>query len=285
MNITDRAFILKASGFFLVVVCGIISLFLLVLLFWSLLMGGLFLTVLSLLLLAIFAPLKIVDRQFLVSRVILAIATIVMLLMFSDLAIVEAQRRFDKLEQKVVSSGAEALSFGDKLAVYNTNLVLSFYGRFLGFPEYAYQSFRLNFKTSGSRHKDSDFAMRSPKVRETLRNWVSLTHRHRKDVSHVMMPTRKISWQLGKEDRRAALALNPVTLKAKACPTGQKWRFDCEATTYFNYSRNGKRFLISAGNAHLILPEGPFWVLQNTGWLKPYTIVWEWTFYSDDNRL
>ncbi len=285
MNITDRTFIFKAGMFLLTIIFGIISLFLLVLLSWSIMMGGLFLIILSLILLVIFIPLKLDDTQFTISRLILGVAVVIMLLMFSDLAIIETQKRFNKMNQKVVARGASALNFGDKLAVYNTNLVISFYGRFLGFPEYAYLSFRLNFDTRGGRRKESDFVMKSPKVIGVLNNWISLIKRHRKDVSHVMMPARKISWQLINDDRRVALALNPVTMEAKASPVGQEWRLDCKATSHFSYKKNAKRALLTAGGAELILPEGPFWVLQQAGWLKPYTMVWEWSFYSDDKRL
>ena len=285
MNITDRTFFIKAGMFLLTIAFAIISLFLFLLLLWSIQIGGLFLIIFSLILLVIFTPFKLDKQQFSISRVVLAVAVIVMLLMFSDLTIIEIQSRLDKIDQKVVTLGVEALSIGDKLTVYNTNLMISFYGRLLGFPEYAYQSFRLNFKSDGPRQRESDFMMRSPKVIAALNNWISLTRRHRKDVSHFMVPARRISWQLNNHDRRVALALNPVILEAKASPVGQQWRLDCRATTKFVYQRNAKRVVLSVGDAQLVLPEGPFWVLQQAGWLKPYEMIWEWSVYSDDRRL
>lgn len=285
MNVTDRAFINKFIKLLLTLLLGFVSFFLLLLFVWSLLIGGLFLIVFSVIMLAVFIPVKLDKKQVTVTRIILGVAAIVMILMFSDLPVVEAQKRFSNLQAKVNRGGATSLTFADKLTVYNTNLMISFYGRLFGFPEYGRQSLRLCVKNKGARIWKSEFALQSPKVVSVINNWNVLLRRHRRNVPHVILPTRTISWQSTLNDRRVALALNPVTLKAKASPVGDRWRLDCRATTRVKYRKNATRIIFTSGGEKLVLPEGPFWALQQAGWLKPYTAVWEWSVFSDDKRL
>ena len=285
MNVTDRAFMSKLGRLILTVILGIVSFFLLLFLFWSVCIGGLFLIIFSLIMLVVFLPIKLGNQQFTIIRIILGVAALAMMLMFSDLPIVETQKRFNELDSRVASGGPAALTFSDKLSVYNTNLILSFYGRILGFPEYGKQSLRLCINSSGARTWDSEFPLKSPKVVGVINNWSVLLKRNRRDITHVMLPARTISWQSTQNDRRVALALNPVTIEAKACPVGNRWRMDCRATTRIKYRRGAERILMTTGDKKLILPEGPFWALQQAGWLKPYTAVWEWSVFSDDERL
>ncbi|MDO9547715.1 MAG: hypothetical protein Q7J65_01960 [Candidatus Marinimicrobia bacterium] len=285
MNVADHVFIHKVSRLILMIILGIVSFFLLLFLFWSIFIGGLFLIVFSVIMLVVFLPLKLNNQQFTIIRIILGIAALVMILMFSDLPIVEAQKRFNELDSKVANRGLASLTFADKLTVYHTNLIISFYGRILGFPEYGKQSLRLCVTSKSARTWESDFALKSPKVVSVINNWLVLLKRHRRDVSHVMLPARTISWQSTQNDRRVALALNPVTIEAKACPVGNRWRLDCKATTRIKYRSDAERIILTSGDKKLTLPEGPFWALQQAGWLKPYTAVWVWSFFSDDERL
>jgi hypothetical protein len=39
------------------------------------------------------------------------------------------------------------------------------------------------------------------------------------------------------------------------------------------------------GRPRLRIEEGLFWVLQNYGWLHPYTAEYRFSVYSDDPRL
>jgi len=285
MNVTDRAFMSKLGRLILMVILGIISFFLLLFLFWSICIGGLFLIIFSIIMLAVFLPVKLNNQQFTIIRIILGVAALAMTLMFSDLPIVETQKCFNELDSKVANRGLATLTFSDKLTVYNTNLIISFYGRILGFPEYGKQSLRLCINNDGARIWDSEFPLKSPKVVWVINNWGVLLKRNRRDITHVMLPARTISWQSTQNDRRVALALNPVTIEAKACPVGNRWRMDCRATTRVKYRSGAERILMTAGDKKLILPEGPFWALQQAGWLKPYTAVWEWSVFSDDERL
>ncbi|MBN2601152.1 MAG: hypothetical protein JXR87_04090 [Candidatus Marinimicrobia bacterium] len=285
MNITDRVFIRKLGRLILMLILGIISLFLLLFLFWSVCIGGLFLIIFSVIMLTVFLPIKLNNQQFTIVRIIFGIAAVAMILMFADLPIVEIQKRFNELDSRVASRGPATLTFSNKLCVYNTNLIISFYGRLLGFPEYGKQSLRLCVNNRGARTWDSEFPLKSPKVVGVINNWSVLLKRKRRDITHVILPARTISWQNTQNDRRVALALNPVTIEAKASPVGGRWRMDCRATTRVKYRSGTERILLTAGDKKLILPEGPFWALQQAGWLKPYTAVWEWSVFSDDKRL
>lgn len=285
MNLHDYTFANKAGRLLLRILLGIISFFLLLFFFWSLLIRGPFLIVFALLLILVFLPLMLKSRHYTITRIILSAFAIILIIMFTDLPVREVQSRFNRLAHEVRTDGPASLSFIDKLTVYHTNIIMSLSGRLLGFPEYSRQSWRL-CTGGGAQHSwHSDFALKSPKVAGVFRNWTVLLERQRRDVSYVSLPARFISWQNTQEDRRVALALNPVRLEAKACPVGQRWRFDCRATTRMKYGKSGARVIISVADRQLMLPEAPFWALQQAGWLKPFTAVWEWSFFSDDKRL
>ncbi|HDP67765.1 MAG TPA: hypothetical protein ENN20_04585 [Candidatus Marinimicrobia bacterium] len=284
-NKNERAFVYRLGQLLLTILLGTVSFFLLLFFFWAVLIGGLFLIVFALILVPVFLPFKLASRHLTIMRIIFGIFALILLLMFAKLPVQEIQHRFDRLERKVAKEGPGALSFTDKLTVYQTNLIISISGQVLGFPEYARQSLRLGIGGGTQRSWRSDFALKSPKVSGVFKNWIVLLGRQSRDVSFVSLPARTVSWQSTADDRRVALALNPVKLEAKASPAGQRWRFDCRATTRMKYREDGSRVIFSVNNQHLILPEAPFWALQQQGWLKPFTVVWEWSFFSDDRRL
>ena len=285
MNVLDRAFVHKLVKLVLAILMGIISFFVFILFFWSILLRGPVLIAFSAIMLAVFFPIKLGNKQYTITRIIIGIAALVIILMFSDLPIREINKRVNEWDYTLEKRGISGYSFFDKLSIYNTNLVISFYGRLFGAPEYGKQSLRLCMKTRNDREWSSDFAMKSSKVTGVIKNWCVLLKRRRKNVTHMILPTRKISWRNYVDDRRAALALNPVFLEAKACPVGDRWRLDCEAKLRVKYRKNAKRVLLTTSRETLILAEGPFWALQQEGWLFPYTAIWTWSIYSDDKRL
>ena len=225
MNITDRAFIYRAGKLLIFLVLSFLSLFLILLVCCSSLISGLFMIIVSVILLMVFLPIRLSDRSFTITRVI------------------------------------------------------------LGVPEYGKQSLRLILKTRKPRKWESDFALKSPKVVGVINNWIVLLKRQRRDKSFIKLPPRRISWQSARNDRRVALALNPAKMEAKATPIGDRWQLDIKATTRMKFRQNAKRIILTAGNTNLVLPEKPFWALQQLGWLKPYTVIWEWFVFSDDERL
>ncbi len=285
MNVLDRTFVRKLVKLVLAILMGIISFFVFILLFWSILLKGPALIAFSVIILAVFLPIKLGNKQYTITRIIIGIAALVIILMFSDLPIREINKRMNEWDSTLTKRGISGYSFSDKLSIYNTNLVISFYGRLFGVPEYGKQSLRLCMKTRNDREWSSDFAMKSPKVIGVIKNWKALLRRQKKNVSRIMLPSRKISWRNYVNDRRVALALNPVILEAKACPEGRRWRLDCKAKLRVKYRKNAKRALLTTGRETLILAEGPFWALQQEGWLFPYTVFWNWSIYTDDKRL
>jgi len=285
MNIADRAFIYRAGKLLIFLVLSFLSLFLILLVCCSSLISGLFMIIVSVILLVVFLPIRLSDRSFTITRVILGIAAVLMMFLFSDLPIREIHHRFNTLDDKVTASGPKALNFWDKMTVYNTNMIIGTYGHILGVPEYGKQSLRLILKTRKPRKWESDFALKSPKVVGVINNWIVLLKRQRRDKSFIKLPPRRISWQSARNDRRVALALNPAKMEAKATPIGDRWQLDIKATTRMKFRQNAKRIILTAGNTNLVLPEKPFWALQQLGWLKPYTVIWEWFVFSDDERL
>jgi len=128
-------------------------------------------------------------------------------------------------------------------------------------------------------------AMKSPKITSAINNWLKLLSYQERNIAQYNLPARKIIWNVYSEDRRVALAMNPVVLEGKALPEGNRWRLDCKASVYVKYRQDEARLLLKLKDNKLINPGGPFWALQELGWLHPYTAVWTWTIYSNDPRL
>ncbi|RKY62008.1 MAG: hypothetical protein DRP96_01395, partial [Candidatus Neomarinimicrobiota bacterium] len=73
MNIADRAFIYRAGKLLIFLVLSFLSLFLILLVCCSLLIGGLFMIIFSVILLVVFLPIRLSDRSFTITRVILGV--------------------------------------------------------------------------------------------------------------------------------------------------------------------------------------------------------------------
>ncbi len=285
MNVTDKAFIYKVSKLIATIVLSFISVFIFILFIWSLFIRGPILIAFSTLLLLIFLPLKLDELYLTIIKIGILIVSIALIVIFSAFPMKEIQMRLNHWSYNLGQRGISSFTFMDKVALYNTNLVYGIYAQFIGAPEFGKEVLRLCIPANEIRTWRSAFAMKSPKVIGVINNWIILLNHQKRNVSHYNLPARKITWNDYTSDQRVALALNPVTLEAKASPVGDRWRLDCKATGYIKYRQDGERLLLKSKNQRLLNPGGPFWALQELDWLHPYTAVWIWSIYSDDPRL
>jgi hypothetical protein len=85
---------------------------------------------------------------------------------------------------------------------------------------------------------------------------------------------------------RVALALNsPLELTGSVRRDGDSSWLDLIARARIEYPRRAVLRLFSFEGRPITLDEGLFWVLQQDGWLHPYTAEWTWSVRSDDPRL
>jgi len=285
MKVTEKAFIYRVSKLIAAVVLSSISVIIFILFIWSLFIKGPILIVFSTLLLLVFLPLKLNKLYLTIIKIGIVIALVVLIITFSASPMKEIQMRLNHWSHNLNQQEIGGFTSMDKVALYTTNLVYGIYAQFIGAPEFGKEVLRLCVPTSARRTWSSSFAMQSPKVIGTLNNWIALLNRQKRNVSHDKLPARKITWNNYADDRRVALALNPVLLEGKAQPEGNRWRLDCKATVYVKYRQNEARLLLKTKDGHLVNPDSPFWALQELGWLHPYTAVWTWSVYSDDPRL
>jgi len=285
MNVTDQAFVYRFTKFIATLLLSIISLFLCMFFIWSLFIRGPILIVFAAILLLIFLPLKLDKPLFTLIKVGLLILAVALIIVFSVRPMQEIQKQLNNWNTRLTHQGLRNFSTIDKIAVYNTNLVYGFYAQFIGAPEFGKEVLRLCIPTSSSRNWHSSMAMKSPKITSAINNWLKLLSYQERNVAQYNLPARKIIWNDYSDDRRVALALNPVTLEAKASPVGDRWQLDCKAIVRVKYRQDGEYLLLTSNNKRLINPGGPFWVLQEINWLHPYTAIWSWSIYSDDPRL
>jgi hypothetical protein len=285
MNVNDRAFVHKLSKLIATILLSILSLFIFTFFTWSLFIRGPILIAFAAIMLLIFLPLKLDKLKFTLIKVALLIIALTLIIVFSARPMQEIQKQLNNWNYQLAHQGLRNFSTLDKIAIYNTNLVYGFYAQFIGAPEFGKETLRLCIPSSSSRSWHSSMAMKSPKITSTINNWLVLLSHQKRNVAQYNLPARKITWNDYSDDRRVALALNPVVLEGKALPEGNRWRLDCKASVYVRYRQDGVRLLFKSKDDKLINPGGPFWALQELGWLSPYTAVWTWSIYSDDPRL
>jgi hypothetical protein len=171
-----------------------------------------------------------------------------------------------------------AFSLRDKLGVYGLNVAMGISGLLL-YPEAAQETLWLMVPTSsGRRHFSSDFAAASLPIARVFKSFerqiVETT-----ETDRIVLPQAHVAWSsapspsdLGSPDVRALLALNPCNVAGVARRRGDAWQLDVSIEVRVAYPRQSRTCLLR--DPQLCVEEGLFWVLQEAGWLHPYTAVW-----------
>jgi hypothetical protein len=171
----------------------------------------------------------------------------------------DVQTRIDKLNHKLETRGPEAFSFEEKSAVYllAAGLVV---GGYPLYPAAAKEQFHLLFPGPKVREWESDFAMESPKVAAA--------------VAELGRAAR--AGDTAPDPAEVFYALNPLTLEARAARDEKGGYLAVTGTVPVRYPRRSRTALIKLFGRSFCVEEGLFWMLQESGWLHPYSARWRW---------
>ena len=204
------------------------------------------------------------------------------------------------------------LSMRDQVAVYGFNTVFGMSALVLGFPEFGVETLSMGIPISLSgtcpeprrsryrrsvqgipgdldpplRSWNSDFAMRSPRVRSTVRKWArSLPSQADEGATRRFGPASGWVWQGSDywEETKAngvAAALNSPTtrLEGTATRTGDRWRMDLVVHLAVAYPKKATMHL-----GPFSLEEGMWYDSRSI--LQPYCGEYKWSVWSDSPEL
>lgn len=208
-------------------------------------------------------------------------------LALAPLMIQEVDQKIEQLSRKP-RSDMSAFTLQDRLGIYGLNVVMSVVG-FAFYPEAARETFLMMFDPGPSARRVfySDFGLGSRKLRGPLRDFAARLQQSDSTSLHTYGPVWvewiRADYRLTEPEARYALALNQARLSARAERRGERWLVDVRHEMEVKYPESIYVTLI--GRPRLRVEEGLFWVLQNYGWLHPYTAEYRFTVYSDDPRL
>ena len=264
-----------------------LSLAVLIIFAWAILFGAYYSAFLAFLGLLVLLPVKITNQRYWIIRVSVFVIGFIVLIKTIHYPIVEVNNRINSLGQKPRNqSYLSSFSTRDKLGIYGLNVMMGLIGYPL-YPEVSKETLMMAFPPpkNGIRVFNSDFAIYSDKVKAVIRDFkADLKDRSGEEFQSV----KRISWStneysLGKKEARYALALNPSNVSLIASKKDSFWIIDVSIRVKIEYPKNCRVILLS--KPKLRVEEGLFWVLQQTGWLFPYTAEWKFFINSNDSRI
>jgi hypothetical protein len=129
----------------------------------------------------------------------------------------------------------------------------------------------------------SDFAIGSKRIRTQLQECRDRLSRGDTAAVQMRIVWDKSEYRLTDPEARYGLALNQTWLWLTPRRTAKGWLIDVRHDVGIEYPDSAYVTLVS--RPRLRVEEGLFWVLQNCGWLHPYTAEWRFSIFSDDKRL
>jgi hypothetical protein len=208
-------------------------------------------------------------------------------LALAPLMVREVDQKVEQLSRKLRHDKG-AFTFQDRVGIYGLNIVMGAVGYPL-YPEASRETLLMILEPGplGRRVFYSDFGLGSRKVRWRLADFAASLQAGDSASSRGYGPVR-IEWRqseyrLSEPEARYALALNQTVLTAKAERRGKRWLIDVRHEMEVRYPDSLLVTLIT--RPRLRMEEGLFRVLQNCGWLHPYTAEYRFTVWSDDSRL
>jgi hypothetical protein len=208
-------------------------------------------------------------------------------LALAPLMIQEVDQKVEQLSRKP-RSDMSAFTIQDRLGIYGLNVVMSVVG-YAFYPEASRETFLMMFNPGpfARRVFHTDFSLGSRKIRQPLRDFAAGLHPDDTAVTRSIGPVEvewtRFDYRLTEPEARYALALNQTRLSARAERRGERWLIDVKHEMEVKYPESIYVTLI--GRPRLRVEEGLYWVLQNYGWLHPYTAEYRFLIYSDDPRL
>jgi hypothetical protein len=170
-----------------------------------------------------------------------------------------------------------AFNLKDKFGIYGLNLAMGL-AALPVYPEASIETLLLILPagTNQIRVFHSSFAAQSFLVRDTIKKQTVLLEN--KTGKAVLKPVRLI-WnsslsysRFGTGEARVSLALNYAELQIEAEKRKSRWFGKIIISIKVTYPESAKAILLK--DPKLIVDEGLFHGLQDSGWLFPYTAVW-----------
>jgi hypothetical protein len=208
-------------------------------------------------------------------------------LALAPLMMQEVDQKVEQLSRKP-RNDMSAFTMQDRVGVYGLNIVMGVVG-YPFYPEASKETMLMMFEPGPSARRvfHSDFGLGSYKIRAPLRDFATRLQRGDSTFSSSYGPVRvewlRSDYRLTEPEARYALALNQTKLTARAERRGERWLIDVRHEMEVKYPESISVTLV--GRPRLRVEEGLFWVLQNCGWLHPYTAEYRFSVYSDDPRL
>lgn len=235
----------------------------------------------------VFCPLGGLSARVWVGRGILAMAGVVGLVAGFPYLVGEVNRKIQRLSAIPRAQGdLSRFTLKDKLGIYGLNLAMGAVAWPL-YPEVSRETlWMVRPAPDGLRTLPSDFALGSERVRGMLE-----TFRARMPIE-ADAPDKKwegrVAWPLGEyalghREARYALALNPSRVSLWSLRGERHRTIHGEVSVRVEYPASCRVRLLA--HPELAVEEGLFWVLQQEGWLHPYTATWTFAVSRDDPRL
>lgn len=267
---------------------ALVSLILFFIFIWTVAFFSYYSAFLAFLGLLVFIPLKFNNKRYWLIRGSTFLIGIVLLITTIHIPIKEINNRIFTLSNKPRNtSSMSSFSVRDKVGIYGLNLMMGIFASPI-YPEISMETLMMVFPApeSGIRTFHSSFAINSHKIRDVIAEFRNdlVKHEGKKKFNFQ----KRIYWSardysLGGEEARYALALNPCSVSLQASKKDSSWIIDAGIKVKCRYPQNAYVTLIS--RPELKVEEGLFWVLQQAGWLFPYTAEWKFTINSDDDRI
>ena len=180
-----------------------------------------------------------------------------------------------------------AFDLRDRVGIYGLNVMMGVVGYPL-YPEASRETLLMMLDPGPSARRvfNSGFGLGSRKLREKLAEFAANLQSDTassRSYGPVRIEWNKSDYRLTEPESRYALALNQTVFTARAERRGERWLIDVRHEMEVKYPDSVMVTLIT--RPRLRVEEGLFWVLQNCGWLHPYTAEWRFQIYSDDKRL
>lgn len=275
----------KIAALILRAVLSTIWLGFLIIFLWAFCFRWYCLCVLLLLAVVAFLPLKIKQRIYIKTRLILLGFMIFLSISTFEISVNELNNRIAQLAAKP-RDRLSAFSLRDKVGIYGLNVIMGVVAYPL-YPEASIETLLMLFKESPNSKRifESDFALSSARVRNVLEGFRENLETHPGDKAELKT---RIAWPFkdyafGNKEARYALALNPADLSVSAVKPNAKWDMEVRLQVKCEYPKNSLVTLIA--KPELKVEEGLFWVLQQAGWLHPYMTEYQFHVKAQEKRI
>ena len=279
---------MKKSKFPIIITMSLFSMPILLICIWAILFSSYYTAFIAFIGVAASLPIKTDSKRFWLTRMAVFITGSILLVTTYQVSINEINSRIGSLARKCRGNvGTSLFSTREKLGIYGLNIIMGTTAYPI-YPEASKETLMLILPPpeNGIRVIYSDFPLGSQKIRKVIKEFkIRLADSQNEEKprlqQRIIWPVSEYSF--GKSEARYALALNPAYISLTALRNGLGWSIHSSITVKIRYPQSSYVTLLS--RPELKVEEGLFWVLQQSGWLHPYTAEWKFVINSDDKRI